>query len=477
MSTFCQRVTVRIGVVFTVVVLSVAGSLLTRTAARASQTQTDVNARDAHGMTPLDYAVEQNDIGSVLALIHAGADVNARSNTGRTALSWAALHGYIEIARALAQAGADLNVKDAQGGTPFTLAFEAGHFEVVQALIKAGADADPSQVRKDVNAQDGSGDTPLVHAAKRGDIASIRALVQLGADPNAPDMSGRTLLAWSSFGGGLEVVRAMIEAGADVNMKDKQGFTPLILAAQMGHTAAVQALIEAGANADSEGPAGWSALMQASYFGRLGAVRVLIPGTNVNYRAKNGITALMLARWACQLEIVEALTRVGAVLGSEEWRRAPGFADFPISRIYKGVPAPVNLSSNPTARSFRTRLRQEARKGPNFAGHYTVASWGCGSNCESITIVDALTGRVYDGIGDDRGADFKINSNLMIADPAYPPEGLAYEDNTSDKLPVRYYVWNDHKFKLIYEETCSVIGNHQKCGCDGLKESFVPVLK
>lgn len=269
----------------------------------------------------------------------------------------------------------------------------------------------------------------------------------------------------------------MIEAGADVNMKDKQGFTPLILAAQMGHTAVVQALIEAGANADSEGPAGWSALMQASYFGRLGAVRVLIPGTNVNYRAKNGITALMLARWACQLEIVEALTRVGAVLGSEEWRRAPGFADFPISRIYKGVPAPVNLSSNPTARSFRTRLRQEARKGPNFAGHYTVASWGCGSNCESITIVDALTGRVYDGIGDDRGADFKINSNLMIADPAYPPEGLAYEDNTSDKLPVRYYVWNDHKFKLIYEETCSVIGNHQKCGCDGLKESFVPVLK
>src|SRR5438876_8025428 len=143
MSTFCQRVTVRIGVVFTVVVLSVAGSLLTRTAARASQTQTDVNARDAHGMTPLDYAVEQNDIGSVLALIHAGADVNARSNTGRTALSWAALHGYIEIARALAQAGADLNVKDAQGGTPFTLAFEAGHFEVVQALIKADVDADP----------------------------------------------------------------------------------------------------------------------------------------------------------------------------------------------------------------------------------------------------------------------------------------------------------------------------------------------
>src|SRR5207237_4293207 len=120
----------------------------------------------------------------------------------------------------------------------------------------------------------------------------------------------------------------------------------------------------AGSHAVCGVPADRRPVLQASYFGRLWAVRVRSPGTNVNYRAKNGITALMLARWACQLEIVEALTRVGAVLGSEEWRRAPGFADFPISRIYKGVPAPVNLSSNPTARSFRTRLRQEARRDP-----------------------------------------------------------------------------------------------------------------
>src|SRR5207244_12392308 len=157
-----------------------------------------------------------------------------------------------------------------------------------------------------------------------------------------------------------------------------------------------------------------------------------------------GIPAAMCTRSASRRATSEAVARVGAALGAEERRRSPGFADYPITRIYKGVPAPVNLSSTPTARSFRTRLTQEARKAPNFAGHYTVASWGCGSNCESISIVDALTGRVYDGIGDDRGADFKINRNLMIADPAYPPEGLAYEDNTSDKLPGRCYVWNDH---------------------------------
>ena len=474
MGLFRHRTTVRIRVVFRSVALIIAGSLLTGTVVWAGREQADVNARDALGVTALERAVNQGDINFVRALIQTGANVNARSSTGRTALSWAALQGRLEIVRALAEAGADLNVKDEQGWTPLTLAFNAGHFAVVQALIKAGANANLDQLRKDVNTRGAFGWPPLAHASNRDDIS---ALIQLGADPNATDNSGRAFLAWAALTGNLDEVRAMIEAGADVNVKDKQGWTPLLLASQMGHTAIVQALVQAGADPNLEGPAGWNALMQASYFGSLETVRVLIPLANVNYRAKNGITALTLARWGCHLDIVEALTKAGAVIGSEEWRRAPRFDDFPISRIYKGVPAPVDLGSDPTARSYRTRLRQEARKGANFAGHYTVVSWGCGSNCESIAIVDALNGGVYDGIGDERGADFKINSNLMISDPAYPPGGTAYGDNPSDKLPVRYYVWNDHKFKLIYEEACSVIENHQKCGCEGSKESLAPSLK
>ena len=70
-------------------------------------------------------------------------------------------------------------------------------------------------------------------------------------------------------------------------------------------------------------------------------------------------------------------------------------------------------------------------------------------------IVDASTGRVYDGFGDERGAEFRINSNLVIAD-AGDPGATGYSDNPTDSLPVRYYVWTDHKFKLIYEEACSV---------------------
>lgn len=475
----CPRIGARIRLAFIVLVLTTPSPFLAGTIARAAQARTEVNARDGRGLTALERAVAQGDVTAVLALIQAGADVNLRDASGRTVLSWAALQGRVEIVRALARAGADLNIKDEQGWTPVTLAFQAGHFAVVQALVEAGADVNRDQLREDVNKKDASGETLL---ARTHDTPSLRALIQLGADPNATD-NGRTVLAEAASVGDLDRVRALIEAGADVNVKeenarDKQGWTALILASDAGRTAVVQALIKAGADVNVEGPGGWTALMRAAYFGRLETVRVLIPAANVNYRNKNGITALMLARWGCHLEIVEALVQSGAAPGSGEWRRAPRFDDFPATRMYEGVPAPVDLRSNPTAPSYRTRLRQGSRKGPNFAGRYTVVSWGCGSNCETTMIVDADTGRVYDGIGDERGAEFKLTSDLLIADPALPPDLNAYTDNPTDSLPIRYYVWKGHEFKLIYEEACSVVNQHQKCGCESLKAPVVqPGLK
>jgi hypothetical protein len=32
-----------------------------------------------------------------------------------------------------------------------------------------------------------------------------------------------------------------------------------------------------------------------------------------------------------------------------------------------------------------------------FAGHYTIPMWGCGTSCSVFTIVDSATGKVYDG--------------------------------------------------------------------------------
>jgi hypothetical protein len=72
----------------------------------------------------------------------------------------------------------------------------------------------------------------------------------------------------------------------------------------------------------------------------------------------------------------------------------PRFADYPAPTHFTGRPAPPQLLT-PSARLFRTRIRQAATQGPNFAGHYTIATWGCGSSCRSLALIDAKTGQVH----------------------------------------------------------------------------------
>jgi hypothetical protein len=78
------------------------------------------------------------------------------------------------------------------------------------------------------------------------------------------------------------------------------------------------------------------------------------------------------------IQLRKALLKASAVSDPHEWNRAPRFEDFQIA-TFKDAPAQVNLSSNPIAGEYRTRIREAARKGPNFAGHFTVASWGWGA--------------------------------------------------------------------------------------------------
>ncbi len=122
--------------------------------------------------------------------------------------------------------------------------------------------------------------------------------------------------------------------------------------------------------------------------------------------------------------------------------KTPRFEDYPVTEMFTGRPAAPILVS-PELRHYRTRIRNgvstgsdvwigsyknpiEAR-GPNFAGHYFVIRWGCGSQCVTMAIVDAKTGIVYrppltdqvflhvplDNLS-DMETDVRPNSTLMI---------------------------------------------------------------
>jgi hypothetical protein len=73
----------------------------------------------------------------------------------------------------------------------------------------------------------------------------------------------------------------------------------------------------------------------------------------------------------------------------------PRYEAFSTRVVPIADPAKVNLKSHPKAKRYRTRIREGAAEGPNFAGHFTIVGWGCGTSCVQWAIVDAQTGAVY----------------------------------------------------------------------------------
>lgn len=61
---------------------------------------------------------------------------------------------------------------------------------------------------------------------------------------------------------------------------------------------------------------------------------------------------------------------------------------------FNGISKPVDFSSFSKARTFYTRITETVSSGPNFAKHFTLAYWGCGTDCYGYAVVDANTGGI-----------------------------------------------------------------------------------
>jgi hypothetical protein len=129
----------------------------------------------------------------------------------------------------------------------------------------------------------------------------------------------------------------------------------------------------------------------------------------------------------------------------------PRFEDFPVEahERVRGEPAAVDFSANPASYRFRTRLRNGAAAGPNFAGSIAAVQWGCGTNCRVIAFVEVSTGRVLrQTMLTSAGVDFRRDSRLLIADPPHGEHGGGRCDHPTCGF-TRYYEWRgDRLFAL-----------------------------
>ena len=152
---------------------------------------------------------------------------------------------------------------------------------------------------------------------------------------------------------------------------------------------------------------------------------------------------------ACCLTVAGSLIQRPAA----QSRPLPQFADYPVDSIFSGRPAPVDLSSNPVARRFRTVLRQGARSGPNYAGHLTVVTWGCGTSCIVIAVVDARSGRVFSSpVGAGYGVERHVDSRLLVVDH------IACEDTTWAAPYAIFLQWTGRRLQVI-----DSMPNHKIC--------------
>ena len=143
-----------------------------------------------------------------------------------------------------------------------------------------------------------------------------------------------------------------------------------------------------------------------------------------------------------------------AFISSVEAGQSPRFQDFAVTNVFKGKPAAVDLSSHPEARMYRTQLRRQAAEGPDFAGHYKIAIWGCGSSCAAFAIVDSESGRVYfcpelsyvtwTGYeGTNFGLRYRIDSRLLV---------LHGSPEEQPQIGTFYYVWQTNTLWLVRTE-------------------------
>jgi len=150
--------------------------------------------------------------------------------------------------------------------------------------------------------------------------------------------------------------------------------------------------------------------------------------------------------------------------GTPNWtaKNPPKFEDFPAGETMHGTAASVKLSTR-SERMFQTRLTKAAKEPPNFAGHYRIAYWGCGSNCSAAALVDLQTGEVFppplaksNGNGWERwmlctacfegsGDEFHVDSRLMMVRC-----GMNYSERLQKNFPDTYYfVWDYYRFRQI----------------------------
>lgn len=130
--------------------------------------------------------------------------------------------------------------------------------------------------------------------------------------------------------------------------------------------------------------------------------------------------------------------------------RQLSFERYPANIVQLGdAPKPVLITS--LAKKYKSAITVEAVRPVNFAGHYRVATWACGTDCRGFAIINKQTGTVYTLPGveyvagvmgnDEERFSYRVDSNLFII------TGMKNDDEK--EIGKFFYLWKKGKLTLL----------------------------
>lgn len=194
----------------------------------------DVDATDYENITPLIYAVANNNITTVKALLEYNPDTEIFTNSGESALHIAAKDNMPEITEALIRAETNINIEDSHGATPLHYAAAYGFFYICDLLLYYSAN---------IEARSEDGTTPLIAAVYSGyaDVGDL--LLQSGSNPDVPDNNGYTPLMVAAQNNDTLMISLLLNAGADLNAFNDYNLDALGIAVRIGNYEAFKFLL------------------------------------------------------------------------------------------------------------------------------------------------------------------------------------------------------------------------------------------
>jgi ankyrin repeat protein len=263
-----------------------------------------VNVGGKDGDTALHLAIK-NDWGYVVVslLDYAQTNINASNASGKSPLHIAVMNERSRLVKILLAKGALTDFEDIGGRTPLHYASRKGNEEIAKILLESGAH---------INRADEMGQTPLHFAAILGNAKLVELLLKKEAILEACNAVRQTPLHLAAAKGCTEVVKKLVEDSASLEVRDSQGRTPFLIAVEKGKETIVTELINKGADIEVCDRGKNSALHLAAVNNRLSLVISLLAETShLNSKNKKGETPLYLAIKFKNIDVVSKILTYG----------------------------------------------------------------------------------------------------------------------------------------------------------------------